>query len=1490
MTPTVTDGPVTAGPVTRILLVEDDEDDYVLTRDLLAAIPGGAYALDWVTTVPAGLAAVAAQRHDAYLIDYRLGAESGLDLLRALQREGCRAPIILLTGQGDPNVDVAAMRAGTADYLVKGEVTPAELERALRYACAQEQHLAQRDHALAETGVAIERLRASEQFALATLDALPEHIAILDDAGVILAVNAAWRRFAVANGGQEDAVGIGQKYVSVCMAAAARGDALAGQAACGITDVLRGRAASFALEYPCHAPHEQRWFNLEVTPFVGDGPGRVVVAHQTITARILAQEELVRREESSRLLFAASPQPMWVYDLATLRFLEVNDAAVDHYGYTRDEFLALRISDIRPPADVTALEATVGQRPHALHDVGEWRHHTKDGRIIDVAITAHTLTFAGRPAGLVLAQDITVRKQAEEEARRSEARYRRIVETAQEGIWQVDADDRTTFVNQRMADLLGYTVAEMQGQSLWAFVTEDAHALVQASMARRRAGEASQGEVAYRRKDGTVLWAHLAANPLTGEDGQYAGALAMVADITVRKQAEEALIRERDLLQTVMDTAPDTIYVKDTRARFVRVNRAQAHLLGAPTPDVVVGQTDFDYFPPELARAMDADDQHVLTSGQPLVNKLEDHSTHGSRPRWVLSTKTPIVRDGQITGLMGISRDITDLHAAEEALRVSEERFQAQYRGFPLPTFTWRWINDDWVYTDCNAAAEALTGGGPRARRGRPATEIFADVPEAREMLLRCARGEGVIHGERTWLLPAHPDPRNLVETWVLVAPDLIMQHVEDVTERRRAADRFRALSEHASDLVSILDHSGVFRYVSPSFERLLGYAPALLEGRSAFAFAHPDDAAALAPGFAAFVATPGATMRTEGRARHADGAWHVIEMAFHNRLDDPAIRGIIVNSHDVTTRVQLQRDLEEGQQRYRSLFAHHPDGVFALGRDGALTSANAACAALSGYAVAEMLTLSFYTLITPEDRERGGRHVTRALAGAPQHDVAVRLRHKDGADRAVSITAIPIIVDGVIVGVYGIAKDMTAHNATQQALRHQATHDALTDLPNRAQLRDHLTRAWASGAPPALLLLDLDGFKEVNDTFGHSQGDALLCEVARRLRGAVRRGDTVARLGGDEFAVALPGADPAGAERVAVALRAALDTPFQVAGQALQIGVSVGIACAAADDTEMEMDTLLRHADVAMYAAKQERLGQQVYDPAQDTYSPERLTLIAELRDAIARGGLTLHYQPQVDLGSGHVCGVEALVRWPHPVHGLIPPDQFIPLAEQTGLIASLTDWVLAEAIRQGRAWQRAGLLFGVSVNLSMWNLHDPALPDHIAGLLRDQGLSPAWLRLELTESALMADTERTMDVLARLAALGVHLAVDDFGSGYSSLAYLKKLPVDELKIDKGFVREMATDETDAAIVASTVGMGHALGLRVVAEGIEDRATWEALAAMGCDVAQGYYLARPLPPDALARWLQASPWGLPTPPTPPTQAARTISTDGDDGRAAHAS
>jgi len=423
-----------------------------------------------------------------------------------------------------------------------------------------------------------------------------------------------------------------------------------------------------------------------------------------------------------------------------------------------------------------------------------------------------------------------------------------------------------------------------------------------------------------------------------------------------------------------------------------------------------------------------------------------------------------------------------------------------------------------------------------------------------------------------------------------------------------------------------------------------------------------------------------------------------------------------------------------------------------------------------------------------------------------------------------------------------------------------RATHDPLTDLPNRVLLHDRLAEATRhtrhTGSPTALLLLDLDRFKEVNDTLGHAVGDRLLVEVAARLRGVARPSDTVARLGGDEFAVLLPTADAVRVGAVAAALRPALEESVEIDGQTLSVGVSIGSA--RCPDHGADGTTLLRHADVAMYVAKRGGLGHVAYNPAHDAHDAARLALVADLRRALDRDELTVHYQPKVDAHTGRIAGVEALVRWPHPVHGLIPPDQFIPLAEQTGLIVPLTARVLDATLRQCGAWERAGLSLGVAVNISLRNLRDPHLCAIVEGALRRHGVPAVRLCLELTESVVMADVEGTRATLARLAGFGVRLAIDDFGAGYSSLSYLSRLPVHELKIDRSFVQHMVAQTADATIVASTIGLGHSLGLGVVTEGVEDARTWDALRRMGCDIGQGYYFSRPLPADDLVRWLSS--------------------------------
>jgi diguanylate cyclase (GGDEF)-like protein len=425
---------------------------------------------------------------------------------------------------------------------------------------------------------------------------------------------------------------------------------------------------------------------------------------------------------------------------------------------------------------------------------------------------------------------------------------------------------------------------------------------------------------------------------------------------------------------------------------------------------------------------------------------------------------------------------------------------------------------------------------------------------------------------------------------------------------------------------------------------------------------------------------------------------------------------------------------------------------------------------------------------------------------------------------------------------------------------RHQATHDALTGLPNRELLRDRLGQALSAATRTdgevALLLIDLDRFKEINETLGHSYGDKLLCQVGPRLRSILRDGDTVARLGGDEFAVLLPSVDGvAEAQAVAERLREALHRPFDVEGVSLDVEASVGIVLSPWHGTDTE--ELLRNADIAMYAAKELKAGAVVFEPDQHVTAPWRLTLLGDLRRALEGSDeLFLNYQPKYTLDGERIEGVEALLRWQHPTEGLIPPDEFIPVAEGTGIILRLTERVLGLALAQMRTWLDAGHVVPVAVNLSTRCLLDAGLPDLVARLLAEHRVPAELLRLEVTESAVMGDAARCMEVLQRLHDLGVHLSIDDFGTGYSSMAYLRRLPVDELKIDRSFVLGMTTTQQDAVLVRTAIDLGHNLGLTVVAEGVEGAEHVAALRELGCDIAQGYHYARPMLGEALSELL----------------------------------
>lgn len=477
-------------------------------------------------------------------------------------------------------------------------------------------------------------------------------------------------------------------------------------------------------------------------------------------------------------------------------------------------------------------------------------------------------------------------------------------------------------------------------------------------------------------------------------------------------------------------------------------------------------------------------------------------------------------------------------------------------------------------------------------------------------------------------------------------------------------------------------------------------------------------------------------------------------------------------------------------------------------------------------------------------------------------------LRLTNPALKSALMAAFFLVVVGIIVSqiarIIGGAIDQSEseRRRAEDLVQHIAFYDALTDLPNRNMLYDRLLNGIRinEGNPMALMIMDLDRFKEINDTLGHPRGDLLLQQVGARLKNTLFKPDVVARLGGDEFAILL--LKLASLEHVDLVIQKilrALEMPFVIEGIPIIVEASIGIALY--PDHGTDPDSLIQKADVAMYGAK--RSGSyNIYSIEDDHYSPRRLALMGELRQAIEQNQLFLHYQPKIDLKTRRFTGVEALVRWRHPKHGVIPPDQFIGPAEQTGLIAPLTQWVLRSSLEQHVRWRERQLNFPISINLSTRNLLDPKLPDFIMELFVASGVGPGQLDLEITESAIMTDPEAALNFMKRLKAIDIRFSIDDFGVGYTSLSYLKKLPVDTLKIDKSFVINMTKNENDSIIVRSTIDLAKNLGLKVVAEGVENQDALERLLDLGCHEAQGYFFSRPLPADDLALWTKESPWG----------------------------
>jgi diguanylate cyclase (GGDEF)-like protein/PAS domain S-box-containing protein len=678
-----------------------------------------------------------------------------------------------------------------------------------------------------------------------------------------------------------------------------------------------------------------------------------------------------------------------------------------------------------------------------------------------------------------------------------------------------------------------------------------------------------------------------------------------------------------------------------------------------------------------------------------------------------------------------------------------------------------------------------------------------------------------------------------------------------------------RSVVEHSSENVTIVDLDGTLRYANPAFERMLGYDTEEVVGKmNVLEYVHSDDLPHVLEETEKAVSAGGvATNKVEYRFRHKDGSWQWVESAGTYLLDDPHVKGVVVQTRNITERKRTEGALREAEERFRRSFDDAAIGMALVAPDGQFLRTNRSLCEILGYVEEELLEKTFQDITYPDDLDADLDQVRRMLVGKIRtYQMEKRYFHKDGQVVWV-LLSVSMVHDEEGEPLYFVSQiqDISERKVLEERLEHRAFHDSLTDLPNRQLFMDRLgqalRRTMRRHKRVAVLFMDIDKFKGVNDSLGHEVGDLLLTVVAQRLGHCLRPEDTLARFGGDEFVVLIEAVDdPEQAVEVAKRITEEFRKPFNIEGRDLYVAASIGISLGNA--RTHDSDGLLRDADTAMYRAKDETEGYTLFDPSMHALVFRRLELENDLRRAIEQEEFVLRYQPIVRLDDvGGVGRLEALVRWDHPERGLLDPDEFIPIAEESGLVVPMGEQVLEHACRWVVEWHRQfprRTPLVLSVNLSARQLSRPDLAETVARVLRETGMEGGCLNLDVTEVVYVSTLERHTAVLDRLKGMGVEISIDDFGTIYSSLSYLKRLSADTIKIDKSFVKGLGEVVEDTAVVQMIIWLAHTLGMEVIAEWVETEEQARLLKELGCDMAQGYYFAKPLPPEEIPALLSS--------------------------------
>ena len=800
-------------------------------------------------------------------------------------------------------------------------------------------------------------------------------------------------------------------------------------------------------------------------------------------------------------------------------------------------------------------------------------------------------------------------------------------------------------------------------------------------------------------------------------------------------------------------------------------------------------------------------------------------------------------------------------HRTEAALRGSEQRhrllFERNLAGVYRTTIDGRIL-------DCNDALAQILGYSSREELMKHSAPELYQNPSHRDEYIEVLRRDRMMTSNEISL--RRKDGRDcwLVESVHLLDGEIMEGTVIDITDRklaenalRESEERYRLLVERMREGLAQADNDGVLHFVNDRFCEMVGYTRDELIGRQGdILLAYPEDIALMREKIR--LRMKHIADQYEVRIRRKDGTIVWLEIGGAPVVDAAGnVVGSIGVHNDVTERRMAEEALRESEARYRLMAENSTDMISRTSTRGILLYASDASRRLLGYEPSELVGHSFFDFVFDADRDEV-RHLSSLIHESGPTTFAYRVEKKDGSLVWFETTSRSVrdVFTGKVREIVGVSRDVTERKRVEEQIEYQAYHDALTGLPNRRLFRDRLTVALAHARrmkhPLAVMFLDLDRFKVVNDTLGHSTGDELLKAVGARLQVSLREEDSIARMGGDEFTILL--ADLKSTDTAAKIAQKVLDTvamPLQIDGTELFVTTSIGIALFPSDGDTAE--TLLANADHAMYRAKDAgRNSYQMFTPAMNNRALERLSLENDLRHALDRGELVLHYQPQINIASGRVTGVEALLRWNRPGFGLVGPKDFIPIAEETQLIVPIGEWVLREACVQARKWRgERPNGFRMAVNLSPRQFQHSDLPHVIASALEFSGIAPHELELEITESLAMQNTTRTISTLQRLREMGVQIAIDDFGTGHSSLNYLRSFPIDSVKIDQEFVQEIEASAADRAIVSAVIGMARGLRLRVTAEGVETESQLAFLREQGCEDVQGFLFGEPVPAEA---------------------------------------